>query len=377
MGDLLAYLPASSVGIPPPPRLAEARAGYEASIPGKLAVLRHGALPAVDPSLRFRLRIKLADEFEPSPTALDGQSYAGLALRAAAGRARASLSFLVGLQGAAGRQWGVAAGVTANPFDTFLAEAELRLWGDFGAPSSFFPVPASLELLAALSWSSVGEMVVFRPDLSGSLEYDFAAGDIDWTARGGIAAETGLGDGARPVGAWAGFLSARGGAFAEGRPGSPGWGPELNLKAGVAKIGAATFGAASLRGRVSGRFDASGVGVTLDRGDVYRGAAPSGAAPLAATASVELAWLAKPLEFDAGEILLVKDMEIGPYLDCAWLAADGSGALPDAFAAGLAYSTTLSFAGLAPLNLSLFLGFDGSGSLAFGIRSGRLFPVMK
>ena len=88
-----------------PAGLAEARRRYDVSVPRTLATLRRGALPAVTPSLRFKLRYKLSDEFEFSPMGLGRQDYVGLALQAATGKVRATLSSLYGLSGQTGHQW--------------------------------------------------------------------------------------------------------------------------------------------------------------------------------------------------------------------------------------------------------------------------------
>ncbi len=391
--EILGVLPSASRNRRMPPELIEARTKYDLSIPRTLARLRRGALPDVVPSVRYKLRYKLFDTFERSAMELDSQMYGGLALSAAAGMVRASASSIIGLSGDPGRQWAVTTSMLANPFDTFLAQAELRLWGDFSSLPAFFLEPDSLEILAGLSWSSKGEGFVLRPSLSASLDYALDSGALGWETRTDLALDAGLGD--RPLlpGTWAGFVSARAGAFADtlAEPGgSPRYGPEMTLKTGIARIGIARIGGAkqpggaypggaALRGRVTGRFDMSGRGLSLERGDAYRGNALAGAAPIVIAANMELVWLAKSLEFDAAELFLVKNMELGPYFDAVWLAGGGSGSTlnPDAFSLGLSYATTLSFAGLTPIDLSLFLGLDNTGYPVFGVRAGRLFPAVK
>lgn len=370
--EIVRSLPPSAVRASLPPALVEARHRYEVSIPPLLAALGRGALPSVMPSTRFKLRYKLVDEFEPTAMDLGGQNYLGLAAALSSGRTRVALSSIVGLSGDAGRQWALTSGVLVNPADTFRLGAELRLWGDFSPWPEFFLKPASIEALGALSWTSKGESLLFRPTLDGSLSYALESGDIAWKARAGMDFEAGLHGKVRTSGPWKGFLTARPGAFADTLSGVLRYGPELAVRTGIAHSGKA-----SLRGRLAGRFDASGSGLSVEPGDAYRGRDPSGTAPLAMVANLELVWLARALEFDAGEILLVKDMELGPYFDFAWLAADGAGPLPDGYALGLAFGTTVSFAGLSPFSLSLFAGFDSQGSPVLGLRSGRLFPLMR
>jgi len=374
IGAIADNLPKTALGTIPPPGLAEARSKYDVSIPKVLMALKRGAVPYVAPSIRFNLRYKLMDEFEFAPMALGDQNYFGIAAIASAGKTRTTVSTLVGLSGGAGRQWALTAGLSANPFDTFRASTELRLWGDFRNWPNFFLAPASVEGLVALTWLSGGDDLIVQPYANGSTEYVFGAGNLDWEARAGLAFDAKLGNRSPPPGkrVWNGFLSAKAGTFADRIAGTLNYGPEFTLKAGIAAMGTA-----SLRGRATGRFDASGAGLGLRSDDAYRGNALAGKAPLVMAANAELVWLAKKLEFDAGEILLVKDIELGPYFDCAWLAGDGSGPMPDVFAGGLTFSATTSFAGLAPFDMSLFLGLDSAGYPVLGIRSGRLFPVAK
>ncbi|MHB9152400.1 MAG: patatin-like phospholipase family protein [Spirochaetales bacterium] len=374
IGAIASALPETAIGTTPPPGLAEVRSKFDESIPKALTALKRGALPYVAPSIRFKLRYKLMDEFEFAPLALDSQNYCGIAAVAAAGKTRTVLSTVVGLAGIAGRQWALTAGLAANPFDTFRASAELRLWGDFSDWPDFFLAPTSLQGLMSLSWLSSGDDLIVQPYLNGSTEYVFATGNLDLEARAGLAFEAKLGK--RPSradkGIMAGFLSAKAGAFADRVAGTLHYGPEITVKTGIA-----AEEIASLRGRATSRFDASGAGLALRSDDAYRGNALAGKAPLVIVANAELVWLAKMLEFDAGEILLVKDIEAGPYFDCAWLAGDGSSPMPDVFAGGLTFSATTSFAGLAPFDVSVFLGLDSAGYPVLGFRSGRLFPAAK
>lgn len=374
IGAIASALPETAVGTTPPPGLAEVRSKYDESIPKALTALKRGALPRVAPSIRFKLRYKLMDEFEFAPLALDGQNYCGIAAVAAAGKTRTVLSTLVGLAGIAGRQWALTAGLAANPFDTFRASAELRLWGNFSDWPDFFLAPASLQGLLSLSWLSSGDDLIVQPYLNGSTEYVFATGNLDWEARAGLAfdAMPGKRSSRSDKRIVAGFLSVKAGVFADRVAGTLNYGPEFTFKAGIA-----AEGIASLRGRATSRFDASGAGLALRSDDAYRGNALAGKAPLVIAANTELVWLAKRLEFDAGEILLVKDIEAGPYFDCAWLAGDGSGPMPDVFTGGLTFSATTSFAGLAPFDVSILLGLDSAGYPVLGLRSGRLFPAAK
>ncbi len=372
MGELLAWLPASARETRVSPALAEARDRFPASTAKSLAVLNRGGLPYVEPSTRLKLKYKLTDPFERSPMALDSQAYLGLAAAFGAGSARATLSSLVGLSQVPGRQWGAVAGFLANPFDTFRFGAEARLWGDFGPWTDLLMTPESLEALASLSWTSKGKGVVIRPSLSGSANYALDSGEWGWEARTQLALEAGTSRGEGTGGSWRPFVSARAGGFADELAGGLRYGPELRLETGLAKPGLL-----AARGRLAGRLDLSGQGLSLERGDAYRGNAVSGAAPLVSVANLDLAWLASSLEFSAGELFLVKDIEIGAYLDAAWLAAGTSFEAPEAFAAGLTFAATVSFAGLTPFDLSLFAGLDNAGVPILGLRADRLFPAVE
>ena len=371
MGALLAWLPASARGAPTPPALAEARKSYASSTERILALLSRGGLPPMRPATRLKIKSKLLDTFERSPLALDSQAYLGAATAFGAGAVRATLSSLVGLSQAPGRQWGAAAGLLANPFDTVRLGAEARLWGDFGSWTDFPMSPESLEALASVSWTSKGKNVVMRPSLSGSANYALDSGEWGWEARIQLALDAGTSRGAGG-GAWRPFLSARAGGFADTLAGDPRYGPELRLEAGAAKPGLL-----ALRARLAGRLDLSGQGLALERGDAYRGNAVSGSAPLVAVANLDLAWLARSLEFSVGELFLVKGIEIGAYLDSAWLSPGTSLGAPKAFAAGATFAATFSFAGLTPFDLSFFAGLDGAGSPVLGLRADRLFPAVE
>jgi NTE family protein len=372
MPELLAWLPASARTGQVPPALAEARQRYPAVTEANLAILSRGGLPSVRPSTRLKLKYKLVDTFERQPLALDSQAYFGLAAAFGAGSARATISSLVGLSQTPGRQWGVAAGLLLNPLDAVRLGAEARLWGDFGPWTAFPMTPESLEGLWNLSWTSKGGGVVFRPSLSGSVNYALDTGGCGWETRMQLALESGTSRGAGSSGSWRPFVSARAGGFADGLTGSLRYGPELRVETGLAKPGLI-----ALRGRLAGRLDLSNAGLSLETGDAYRGNAVPGTAPLAAVANLDLAWLAKSLEFSVGELFLIKSIEIGPYLDAAWLASGTALEAPKAFAGGLAFSATISFAGLSPFDLALFAGLDSAGVPLLGVRADRLFPAIE
>jgi NTE family protein len=333
MPELLAWLPASARAAQVQPALAEARLRYPAVTEKSLAILNRGGLPSVRPSTRLKLKYKLADTFERQPLALDSRTYLGLA--AAFG-------------------------------------AEARLWGDFGPWVDLLMVPESLEGLASLSWASIGKGLVIKPSLSGSMNYSLDSGEWGWETRLQLALDAGTPRGEGFGRFWRPFLSARLGGFADELTGSLRYGPELRLETGLAKPGLL-----AVRGRLSGRLDLAGHGLSLERTDAYRGNDVAGAAPLVAVSNLELAWLAKALEFSAGELFLIKNIELGAYLDAAWLSSGTAIEAPKAFAGGLAFSATVSFAGLSPFDLALFAGLDSAGVPILGLRADRLFPAIE
>jgi predicted acylesterase/phospholipase RssA len=378
MADIVRGLGPAYLGTAMPPGLESARKAYDASVPGVLAVLKRGAIPPTPPTSRYRLILKLTDDFEASPLALDSQSYAGLETFNEKGRAQTTFGALVGLSRNSGRQWGLAFGLAANPADTLMIQASLRLWGDFGTWSGYAVDPRSFEALGSISWPSKGDALLFVPRVDGSLSYQQKTGVLTWNGGAGLVFETSWGGrnsatrlfGLEGFAALKGGVFAEGGVFAGGSGGTIAWGPDWNLKLGLAypdMVG--------LRARAAGRWNAEGFGIPLLASDAFRGPLPSETSPLALVFNFDLVWLATALEFDAGETILVKNIEAAPYFDYVRLAGGTSDF--ESFAAGLSLSLTASLAGLAPFDLSLFAGLDRTGFPVLGLRSGRLFPAFK
>ena len=117
-----------------------------------------------------------------------------------------------------------------------------------------------------------------------------------------------------------------------------------------------------------------GAGTEIRFGDAYRGIQPAGKDVFRSVLNIEAAWSAKILGFDVSEMVIVKDIEVGPYMDFAWFGPSATIVpRPGAIVTGLVASATASFVGLAPLDVSAFAGFDFSGSAVIGISAGRLF----
>lgn len=343
------------------PEFDEARRAYEVSVPAAISLFRRGAFPEVSPSVRYALRLKYADDYERLAFPLEGGGFIGLAMTGSTGRIRATVMGLASMSGEAGRQWGALAGVYANPFDSLRASAEFRIWGDFCSWPEFFLKPESLETRAALEWRSEGERTYFEPFVRGGFSYSNTGG-FDWDCRAGLLF-TYIPDDS------GGFLSIRGGGFALRDDIGFSFGPEATFKIGFAKRDVA-----ALRLRGTGRYG-FGSGTSLEPEDAFRGNEPSNLAPFVAVANLEAVWLAKPLAFSVGELILVNGVELGPYMDGAWVST--SSFKPANLSGGMTFNFTASFAGLKPFEFSIFGGIQSGAIPVLGIRSSRLFPLVK
>jgi NTE family protein len=356
--DLRAYLGADQSAGAYAPGLEDARKKFETSIPAIVSLFKRGAFPEVAPSVRYALRLKYADDYERTAFPLEGGAFVGAAVYGSTGRIKASLMGLFSAAGEAGKQWGALAGLYANPFDSLRASAEFRIWGDFSPWPEFFFKPLSIETRAALDWRSEGDSAYFEPYAYGGFSYSDSGG-FEWDCR------TGLGFSYIPK-ASESFFSMKGGAFALSDSAGLSFGPEATFKAGIAiKDLAAT------RLRAFGRYG-FGVDTRLDSADAFRGLAPSNFSPFVAVANLDAVWLAKPLEFSLGELILINGVELGPFLDCAW--ASELGPAPASLSGGLSLNFTASFAGLKPFEFSIFGGIQTGALPVLGIRSSRLFP---
>ncbi len=372
LNELLTWLPVrESIA---DPVLEAKRSEYHKLVPPKLDAYRRGAMPSVEPSVRLRPQLGLFSPSEPEIAGFDDQGYVGIGIGLATGRVRAFLGGLVGWNSLPGKAWSIAADLSSNPGDSIRIDTSLRLYGDVSAGFPFLQ-PECIETRTGLSWRLGTKALSFEPYLSGFLNYNFNSAAFSWESESGFhLASQAPGSGMD----FPGFFSTRTGYFVSGGTGQPlDSGPLAGFKAGFSL--ADTI---ALRGRVSGRYGMRGTGLDLGRWDSYRGVAPLVSAVLPATSSVELIWLARALKFDAGEILLVESVEMGPYVDCVWAfgeipAPPSPAVLPKSLSAGLSLSATLRFAGLNPFELSLFGGYDVSGGYFIGLRSGRIFPTFR
>jgi len=333
---------------------------YAGRVPGMIRELVFGALPTFEPTSRYKLRFKLSDAFGYSVMSLDDQSYFGLFLASAVGKIRFNAGMMAGLAGVAGHQWGAIAEFIANPADTFKFTSAARLWGDFASYPTFFLQPKSAEIAGSLSWTSQTNLSVV-PFVEGKAAVSLADGQVSWLAR---------------VGSKLSLISAKHLEFSAGLDffidnddgSSLRYGPEGMLTLGYAEP---LLGAVRLHGAM--RQDFSANGLSFSAGDAFRGTTPSGTAPTLAAAGLDLVWFAKSLEFAAGEVILVRNIEIGPYLDLAWKGFSASdGYAPDAFAVGLNANLSVSLVGLAPFDVACYAAVSSSGTLMVGLRSERL-----
>jgi NTE family protein len=403
------WLPPGRIGQSLPGAVARARSVYAERIPEILSRVARGSLPDVETSLRLTLSGRLLTPMRPDLIDSGEGIVLGPSFDFAAGRTRASFAFLAGLDGDEDRQWEAALELAVNPFDSLRFDSAARVRGSFMPIEDYALAPAGLGAGAGLRWPLGDSALLLEPRLQAAMDWNFASGLVEWNAEGGI--ETagrpsflngrlsgfgGLFAGSDAAGFHAGpslVLSAElfpRAAFAQARTLQQASSTNANHSQAQAPANAGNhathdkggFSGFGLRTRLSGHLDLLGTGTGFLPGEVYRGALPSGRAPLGATASLELPWHAGILEFDAGEIVLVKGMEISPYLDLAWqsdLACDASASelVPASWTAGLSLATTISFVGLSPVDISLFAGLDASGSPVLGLKGGRLFDLPK
>lgn len=339
------------------PETAAARVALGAELDRTLDDLERGVRTAVDPSLRWKFRLRLMDKYEGSIFGGDGGRYSGLGADFAAGKLRLGFSALAGLGMPAEKAWGTAATLSAGIVDALVLDGEARLFG--GVPDSGFPlVPKSIEAAVALHWNSGGNLFAAKPRLSFRMAVPFSVADVSWFGLADVEID------AVGFGAFAGSLDMGGFVDSEGSAG-PSW---------IAKLNAAFPGLGRVSARTAGRWDFTGSGTDPWSSDAFRGTTLEGKAAFRTVINVETAWYAKALGFDAAEAVIVKDIEMGPYLDLAWAGNAGTfGPGPDSGAAGVAISLTASFVGLAPFSVSSFAGFDFHGLPVLGIRAGRLF----
>jgi hypothetical protein len=273
-----------------------------------------------------------------------------------------------------GRDWGLFSSLAVNPLDAFVLAGEIRLWGDFGPWSAYAVDFDSMEILGLATWKATSPAFTLNPLVAGSWELNFDTGSISWELRPSLDALVNLGGASYAgsvgkAGHFPAFVQAKAGAFfSQGDKGFS-LGPEWTLKAGIARRGVA-----ALRGRWSSRIDLAGSGTALEPEDAFRGPTPAAQGTSVGVANFDLVWLASRLDFDAGEIVLVKDIEAGFYYDLAWSEDRAAGTVEDVFCAGLILNLTASFAGLTPLDMAFFAGMGTGFSPVVGFRASRLFP---
>lgn len=356
-----------------------------------------GAIPAREFDVKGAAFLRFLEPLGNGADDLPFERSLGAGANFALGRTRARIGALAGAGGEPRRAWAFEAGMEANPFDAARLAAAARLTGGFGPgwntpfdPASLFGISA-LEGLAAFNWPLPLGEAILDPYVSARAGRDFDAGSSALLFRIGagfstprlgapVAGTQGLSRSqpvARASSSVAGEFSARLGAFysIETAAGVPehSFGPEYLLS-----VGGGVPGVAALRARVSGRTAIVGSNLEFTDSETFRASLPTASAGRTLVANLEFAWLADKLEFSMGELVLVKDIEVGPSLDVAW-AFDGPAFLPgtlapDALFAGLSLSLTASFAGLAPGDITLFAGVDASLSPVLGLRSSRVFP---
>lgn len=255
---------------------------------------------------------------------------------------------------------GAIAEFIANPVDTLKFVSAARLWGDFASYPTFFLQPKSAEIAGSLSWTSQANLSI-APFVEGKATIALEDGQVSWLSRGGAKLSLISAKHLEFCGSLDFFVDNDDGSNLR-------YGPEGMLTLGYAEP---LLGAVRLHGAM--RQDIAAVGLSFSAGDAFRGTAPSGAASTLMVAGLDLVWFAKSLEFAAGEVVLMKNIEIGPYLDLAWKGfSDSDGYAPDAFAMGVNANVSVSLVGLAPFDVACYAAVSSSGTLMLGLRSDRL-----
>lgn len=359
LDEIRAYLGGALKGVDA--SLQARRDYYAAHVPGMIRALEFGALPLFEPTVRYKLRFKLSDAFGYSVMSLDDQSYFGAFLASAAGKLRFNAGVMAGLAGVVGHQWGAIAELLVNPVDTLKLSAAARLWGDFASYPTFFLQPKYAEIAGSLSWTSQSNISV-QPFIEGKASVSLTDGLLRWLARGGSRVSL--------ISAKHLELSGVLDFFVDNDDGSTfRYGPEAMVLAGYAEP---SLGAVRFHGAI--RQDISSAGLSFNAGDAFRGTAPIGTAPVLAVGGLDVVWFARALEFAAGEVILVRNIEIGPYLDLAWNGFSATeGYSPDAFAVGLNINLSVSLVGLAPFDVAFYSAVSNDGTLSLGLRSDRLY----
>ena len=358
------------------------RARRAATLDRVLSDARRGVGAKVAPNLRFTLATRVLDEVAASPVGLDGMRWLGAGARLAAGRSE--LSVLAGLGLGAdlrdslgavvGGGWVVLARLKTISGGAVSLDTAIHLTGDQDASGVFTP-PETLGAGAALGWISpkLGATVL-EPRLSAVARCGLQTANLDWRARGALGLRIAGGNGAAAgkgaAAASRGEVLLAPGAFIEAAGAA---GPEATL-AGTLYPGGVT----RLSARATARLDLAGPGTDNWPQDAYRGIAPAGRTGIRANTGAEFVWSARELGFGIAETFLIRDLELGAFVDLAWARAASwpatpAQAAPESGAAGLLVTGVWSLIGLSPLEWTAYAGLGFDGRVVLGLGLGRLF----
>ncbi len=261
--------------------------------------------------------------------------------------------------------WGLVFSASARPVGGFFARIDGRLSGAWRPVSIGLPLdPRHLDLAGKSGFVFGSRHLVFSAFAGGEYGIPFATGIPEWRVFSGLSARTHK---VRPLASDASldwFLDSRGNA-------GPEWSVRLSSKIS-APLG--------LRFRLAGRDSVFGPGTALKASDGFRGPLPSALSPVWIIGTAEAVWRARFLEFDAGEMVIVQNIEFSPLLDAVWSGnlRAGTGAMagisiPE-MAAGVSASASCSILGLAPFDFSISVTKSlATPAWKVSFNTGRLF----
>lgn len=363
-----------TAGNVPPQLPGELRERRGLEVERFLAGRRRGAVDRrPSPELSAVPLLRLVDRVEGGSPFAHGERYAGAGLSLAAGRSRAEAGLLAffgdsdGAEERTGFPLGGRLAVRSAPLSAAVITAEVT--AATRAPAfDRFGLLASAGIVSVLYGPS-------RAAFSAALwaEGHAALDDgrpIGWEAAGGFGVYPDRPNPAPAV------------RFELDQEITAGWRIDMQGNGGPVwnvKLNGGLPGVIELRSRSAGRWTVTGPGTLLRESDGYRGKVESAEAPaepsaVCAVLNLELAFGSGTMLLDFAELSVIRAVSLGLYFDSAVRGA-AFDTLRFSNTAGLSLSVDVSFLGLAPVSLSSYIGVAiDSGSVSFGIGTGRFFP---
>ncbi len=377
--------------LPPDPGLGELRALYADRVAQTIERFARGIVP---PDLRQSLVapvLRIADHVEGDMRFHAGRRYLGFEVLNRYGLVTTGIGAGAGLEGDPGRLWNLHCSIGLKSGSGFVASVDARLSGGLRPIAAGFPVePEHVELAGRAEYRFGGPGPVAAVFVVAEAGRRIDGSSTGWTATAGLNARTRKGSSVPAAARISGFVDSDGNA-------GPAW------MLGLSSPAILDFG---VRLRGQGRHSFAGPGTVPGISDPFRGPGTAERAPSWLFVNSELVWRARALGFEAGEMIIVREVEVGPFLDlrlpsalpaageasraaAAYGGSKSGSTLVDvsgpermsmepagsrAFA-GLVLSASVSFMGLAPVDFSISAGVDtATGAPGISISGGRLFP---